>query len=150
MEKKKRGRKPKVKIEETIALKAEVQALDGDGVRAGSGPPSKTVGTDDQLATTKIANTAPASTQAPDAAPLPFEIPPPINAGEAIARARYKEEGAKRIKDVTVPDTSDLSLQAKKWDAYLKMQQISPEKFLEKYTYHPSRQFIQEIIDKRK
>lgn len=43
-----------------------------------------------------------------------------------------------------------LSPMAIKWDAYLNMQRMTPDRFLEKYPKHPFKQFVEEIKAFRK
>lgn len=46
-------------------------------------------------------------------------------------------------------DTTPLSPQAIKWRDWLKLQGLTPEKFLEKYKTHPSRIFVEELVKKQ-
>jgi len=57
------------------------------------------------------------------------------------------EEEKPKMKEVVMEVTKKLSYQAQKWSDYLKLQSMTPERFLEKYPVHLSRTFVQEIID---
>ena len=51
-----------------------------------------------------------------------------------------------KMEEVIQVQPKKLSVQAEKWRAYLPMQGLTPERFLQKYPNHPSRRYVEELL----
>jgi hypothetical protein len=57
-----------------------------------------------------------------------------------------KIDGFKEMPEEIQFERTQMSEQAKKWKAYLPLQGLTPERFLEKYPNHQYRKYVEEII----